>query len=461
MSEGWTSTGMARIAEFCLSHTGLTSIERRVPETEAAVRRAMARRSLASPEEYLLRIQEDPALVDDLVDEIVVGETYFFREPETLQFLVEQVVPTLAASRAPGHVLNVWSAGCATGEEPYTLAILLDETVWRGRLRILATDISRAALARAERAEYKAWSLRTTSPAATARYFRRVRDRFALVKRYQRMVEFRHLNLVSDPFPDLSTGIAGFDIILCRNVLMYFPDDVVEGAARRLFRSLVPGGWLLGGASDPSLGPCAPFEVTVNEAGVFYRRPDAATTSEAAPRRAPAAPVEDAPRVTSIPGAPSPGLVAPPRGEPPEEVSATPEAADRRVRALANLGRAEEAEALARKTTSLFPDAAGSRLLLAMLLSQTGRTAEALSEMRKTLYLDHEAALAHFVYGLLLARSGKRTRARRAFRNARTLASALPAEAVLPDSEGQLAGSLAEAAAAQLAIMDRGPGGTG
>ncbi len=284
MEREWSSPTLGRIAGYCAERTGLASLHRRVEETEAAIRRAISRQGAGSAEQYLVRLREEPTLLDDLVDEVVVGETYFFREPGALEYLKGVMLPGLERLRQPGHVFRIWSAGCASGEEAYTLSILAHESEWRGRVHILGTDISRGALARAELGEYSSWSLRTTPPEAVSRWFRKNGTRLILAERYRKPVEFRYLNLATDRYPDLSTGTAGVDVILCRNVLMYFPGEVVEQVAQGFFRSLAPGGWLLTGASDPPLAAFAGFDVLMTEAGVFYRRASQSDGDEATGR---------------------------------------------------------------------------------------------------------------------------------------------------------------------------------
>jgi chemotaxis protein methyltransferase CheR len=472
----------------------------------------MERLGIARADEYLVRLREEPRLLDELVDDLVVGETYFFREREALEFVMDVVFPSVAAGRDEGQTLKVWSAGCASGEEPYSLAIMTHDSQYSGRVRILGTDISRGALAKAGKGAYSTWALRATPAETTARCFRHSGGRYTLAERYRRAVEFRYLNLAADTYPDLLSGTAGVDVILCRNVLMYFPREVVARVADGFFRSLAPGGWLVTGASDPPLGSFAPFEAVVCEVGVFYRRPDDQPAPGAGPgvrgkstgrfeaRVGTAGPVE-----AWNPGEPAgrlealelPGLEAgdgAARGQRDgavrcpvvdgvrtgstspameeahrlfregeigrvlamlEAVPTTADSALLRVRVLANLGRPEEAESFVRKALAALPQWPEGRFVLAMLLFQRGNADEALAELRRTLYLDHQAAVAHFFNGVVLQKSGKRKGALRAFRNAHRLAAAEPPESVLAYSEGQLAGNLAEAAAAQVAVLER------
>lgn len=256
---------------FVRRRTGLVFGVARRSAFEAGVVRAMHRARLTDPEGYLARLRADPTLLDDLVGEITVGETYFFREPDQFAVIRDQVIPGLL-SRWPRHgPLRIWSAGCATGEEPYTVAILLREQGLSGAAHIVATDVSRKALAAARRGRYTRWSLRGVSDHIARTYFERVAERFELVPPVRDTVEFRYLNLAEDVYPSLPTGIWAMDLILCRNVLIYFDAATVARVARRLIESLSDDGWLLLGASDPSLGELVPCSVAVTAAGLAYR----------------------------------------------------------------------------------------------------------------------------------------------------------------------------------------------
>jgi chemotaxis protein methyltransferase CheR len=127
------------------------------------------------------------------------------------------------------------------------------------------------ALKRAERGSYGRRSLRCVSPELTARYFESVGDSFELLPRLRRSVDFRFLNLAGEGWPSLESGVLAMDLILCRNVLMYFDAETVQRVAHRLLASLAPDGWLLIGASDPPLGRLVPCEVVVTTAGLAYR----------------------------------------------------------------------------------------------------------------------------------------------------------------------------------------------
>ncbi|HYT87346.1 MAG TPA: CheR family methyltransferase [Gemmataceae bacterium] len=437
----WSDPASAAVARFVAQRTGL-SFAGREGSAELGIRKAMGCAHVADVLAYLELLATDARAFDNLLDELTVGETYFFREPQQFAFLRNEVLPALARR---GHPIRAWSAGCASGEEAYSLAILFEELGLADRSSLLATDICRAALARAWRATYGAWSLRGEGAVAAIPYLRPAGKLYQVEERIRRRVAFQHLNLALDVYPSFATGTWGLDLILCRNVLIYFDCDTVRSVAGRLFDALAEGGWLLTASADPLLTDMAPFEVITTNEGVFYRR-SADKPAVLYPKWKGEAPAE-------------PGLDSAARQEPRPPGQAKPrpdrdaEAASRDIRALANRDAAA-AERGCAAAVAQYPLSAELAYLHAVLLLELGRLAEAARALRRVLYLDRSLALAHFTLGAILQRSGNTKGARRAYRNVRDLCSACPPEQILPLSDGEHAGQLAEAAEAQLALLD-------
>ncbi|MBI4542392.1 MAG: protein-glutamate O-methyltransferase CheR [Gemmatimonadetes bacterium] len=491
------SGAAADVAELLRQRTGLVFGEARRTALEAGLGRAMRRIRVTDPAVYLARLAAEPPLLDDLVGEITVGETYFFRDPQQFAVIRDDVVPDLLSRWARDRPLRAWSAGCATGEEPYTLAIVLREQGLAGAAHIVATDLSRTALAQARRALYTRWSLRGVSDDVVQTYFERVGDRFALAAAVRDAVEFRYLNLAEDTYPSLATGIWGMDLILCRNVLIYFDGETVARVARRLMDSLRDDGWLLLGGSDPPLAGLVPSDVVLTGAGLAYRRPGRGAirprATDVVAATFPLPPFAE-PLATKRP-APSP--VPPPRGEPRrepvrgereslvQEQQALDDAADatrcyaerdyeraaelaRRlvqrdgsdpalwvvlVRALANRGELEAAGRACAAALDRHRTATELVYLHALLLSEAGRHAEAAAAARRALYLDRWLVVAHLALGAAFARLGEVDGACRAFRNAKRLLTGMPPGEIVPASDGQAAGRLAEMARVQLQLL--------
>lgn len=180
-----------------------------------------------------------------LVDRLTVHETRFFRDPDALRLVSDMVVPE--STRRPARSLQVWSVGCATGEEAYTLGMLLDQALCPTgaelpRFGITATDISRPALETARRAEYPVRRLAGIPPELQSRYCESVSEqRFRITEPLRRRVCFSQLNLVDlEDFP-----LDGFDLIFCQNVLIYFDRSDRHGILDQLAARLAPGGVLV------------------------------------------------------------------------------------------------------------------------------------------------------------------------------------------------------------------------
>jgi chemotaxis protein methyltransferase CheR len=470
----WTEPAFEEVVRQLAAQTGLAFSAERRPAVEQGIRRAMAHARIDEPDRYVKQLAWDEDLFDDLVGELTIGETYFFREPGQFQFLRHTILPELRRCVDPPMV-RAWSAGCASGEEPYSLAMVFAEEGLADRASVLATDISAAALVKARRAAYGHWSLRGEGAASALLHLNRRGERFLVKESIRRLVTFRPLNLALPVYPSAATGTLALNLIVCRNVLIYFDPATIHAVARRLFASLAPGGWLLTASSDPPLGEEAEFETIVTEQGVFHRRPIVLKE-----RRRPgrSSPVDD-PESCLRPEAPVttpgyvpertpdvPGLLGAARADLAEgryarvaEQLGTQcdlvEAVVLRVRALANLDHME-AEKACREALATHPLSPELHHLRAVLLHELGRDDEAAQATRRLLYLDRTLAIAHFLLGAVLQRRGDHRGAWRSFRNARDLCTARPAGEILPLSDGEPAGRLAEAAALLMRQLESG-----
>ncbi len=481
MNVTWSAPEFARIARLVHDHAGLRLPAHRRDEVETVIRRVAADRGRAL-DDFAGQLERDALLLGDLVSELTIGETYFLRDLPHLELVRDLLVPEVQRLRGRDHVFRAWSAGCSTGEEAWSLAILLDQAGVGRRSSILATDISRPALARARRAEYREWSLRGAGRATAEPYLRQVGDGWVVGPRLRDRVRFEYLNLAEEGYPSFPSGVWGMDLILCRNVFIYFERELVEAVAGRLHAALAEGGWLLTAATDPSLRHLGLFEVEQTPAGTIYRRPVGlarSTAASAAPRRRAVAPT---PLPSLAPPEPTPapqGQAAPePQGALADAVAEAyargdyhavadrgeallhdPVTACLLVRSLANLGQAEEAETHAAAAVGAHPLASELHLLRVLLQMELGRWDEALDAARRVLYLDRGLIVAHLALGAIQRRRGRTEEAVLAYRNARKLALALPPEVPVRLADGQVAGRLAEMAEAQLSLLGAAPNG--
>ncbi|MBN8230711.1 protein-glutamate O-methyltransferase CheR [Corallococcus macrosporus] len=237
------------------------------------IQRAMTRANQDDVTRYLHDVALDNALFDDLLTELTIGETYFFRTHEHFDHLRRVVLPELRERHGPEHLLRAWSAACSSGEEPYSIAALLMAEGWEEHMAVRATDVSRTALSRAQQARYTDWSLRGPSADRMRPHLKQEGRFYWLSQDVKRHVQLGYLNLALETWPSADNGIWQLDVIFCRNVLIYFNRATIEGVARRLHASLDDGGYLFTGPSDPPLGDYAPFEPVLTEWGVLYRKP--------------------------------------------------------------------------------------------------------------------------------------------------------------------------------------------
>jgi chemotaxis protein methyltransferase CheR len=223
----------------------------------SSLRAALARATPGGDATGFLRAAEDPVrgreTIGRLVDAVTIKETYFLREPRQLDAIPWRLLLE-RAQRAGSRDVRVWSAACATGEEPYSLAMLACEALGETNppVSILGTDISAAALEGALAGRYRERALNSVEPTLRSRYFDADGDALLVGERLRRLVRFAPHNLAHDPLPPL--GEEPFDLILCRNVLIYFDGATVERAIDGLERALRPDGMLILGSADTLCG---------------------------------------------------------------------------------------------------------------------------------------------------------------------------------------------------------------
>jgi len=224
------------------------------------------------------------------VEALTIGETHFFRLGRQFDALGERVLPALLLARQATRRLRVWSAGCSTGEEAWSLAVLLEQVVPPGwDATILATDVDEAALEHARRGIYGARSLRETPDWVRSRWFTATDDGWEVGARLRRRVRFARSNLADDLLPPVEPGPGGFDLVVCRNVLMYFTAEARARTAARLSHCLAPGGWLAVAPAELSPATFPDLAVRHFPDAILYQRPEPAGVPDASASMAPPA----------------------------------------------------------------------------------------------------------------------------------------------------------------------------
>jgi len=232
---------------------------------------------------YLLKYSGDAAEWGRVMDALAIQETYFWREIDQLRAIVDHVIPALT-DELRGSPLRIWSVPCATGEEPLTWAMLLEEGGWftRAPIEILASDASRAAIARAEAGRYGARAFRNLPPALRDKYFTADGDRWVVVPNLQRRVAYDVVNLVA---PDEVARHAAAPIICCRNVFIYFSDRSIRRTLDAFAAGMPEPAYLCVGASESLLRLGSAFDLQeIGGAFVYAKRASEMTKSSAAVR---------------------------------------------------------------------------------------------------------------------------------------------------------------------------------
>ncbi|MEW5728096.1 MAG: CheR family methyltransferase [Pseudomonadota bacterium] len=449
-----------RLKALVIDTTGMAFYADKDDDLARIVGERMAEVGVGGCARYL-ELLEDPRRgkdeMDALVAELTIGETYFFRHKEQFVALRERILPDVIERNADVRRIRIWSAGCATGPEPYSLAIMLKREfgmrIAGWHISIVGTDINQKFLARARDGRYEEWAFRATPDDIRAECFERSGKHWLIRPEYKAWVSFQYHNLIANRFPSILDNIAGFDIIICRNVVIYFSRETVERLVPCFRDTLVDGGWLVMGHAEPNMELFRSFH-TVNVPGaVLYQRLDKPqATAVAAP----------APPPPAVPVRPSPAFrtaLAPKRSFPrptapvpvPVPVPATGRLAE--VRRLADGGRWNEALKLLDpliQAESLDPKLHFYR---ALILEQLGDLEESEKALKRCIYLDRHFVLPHYHLGLFHSRRNEADAAQRSFRNVLALLDRFPDDHAFLDGDDVTAGQLREAVGMHLKLI--------
>ncbi len=246
---------------------------------EHAIRQTMQLAGCSDTAEYLRLLKANADALDDLLVATTVGDTYFFRDSGQFRMISNLILPDIRRRLGPGHAIRLWSAGCSSGEEAYSMAMLLHRNGALSQATVLGTDISREAIERARTAIYTERSLRGSEAELAKSYLTQKDGQHHVNPTIAKSVRFEHLNLALDNYPSVASGTRGMDLIMCRNVLINFDEKTIQSVVARLFRSLAEGGWLITGTSDPPIFEYEAFDFVPTEDGLAYRKANLASAA--------------------------------------------------------------------------------------------------------------------------------------------------------------------------------------
>lgn len=503
-----------RFSQLVLDRCGLHFPPSRRADLEIGLQRAFAASTCADLDAYyhlLQRPKQGAVEMDRLINILTINESHFFRNAGLNDALYRHVLPQIIARQQQTHTLRIWSAGCASGEEPYSIAIMLRELlpdIDQWSITILGTDINTETLDRARQAVYGNWAFRETrAKQYRARYFRPVRpvlprksapsgskdpdalpqrpkvSRYNLDPKVQRMVTFAHFNLVEGDYPSHQNNTSLMDLIMCRNVTIYFTEDITARIVDRFYDALVNGGWLVVGHAEHSLSTYRRFQTHNFPGAILYQRTlgQEDTSNDQltvfAPSETPAA----LPRPGWLAPAPIEAQPAPPEKSliPAERKQTAPSpqqdplvlerarellavgrskhARDRLLpvvegkdpstpdyahactllgQACANLGHWQEAENWCRQALRSDKLALQAYYTLALVLQHQGQLTQAIDAMKKVIYLDRNNILGHFGLADLYRNNHQLPQAQKSLANALRLLKGRAPDELIPGSDG-------------------------
>ncbi len=468
----------ARFRDFILDRTGLCFADKRRSDLERGLHEGLRDSGLPSLNQYLntLMAGGSSKLLDRLVSFLTVGETYFNRDASQFNLLRQEILPKLIESRiATTRTLRIWSAGCSTGEEPYSLAILLRELIpyietWD--VTILATDINLESLRLAREGRYGQWSFRNMPSEWLDKYFFVSNtSAYHLSDTIKDQVTLEHVNLKESVYPSFSNQTVDLDLIVCRNVMIYFDDQTTADVMTKFHSCIGDGGWLLVGASDP-IPPKQLFRARNLSSAFVYQKQQQGF--EARKRSRTNAKVVARPRAKAIEK----------KKLPKKKVRPSINELLSEAEAMLELGQQNMAAAKASRILEVEPNSAPTLLLMGRIelarndlgqavkyLDQAiaidklnahayylrsaihqsaGDDAGAIKALKNTIFLDSAFITAHFTLACLYKQRGQDRLANKGWENVLRLMSDRDKDEIVPDANGVTFGKLEEIVKANL-----------
>jgi chemotaxis protein methyltransferase CheR len=428
-----------RLRSYARRVAGLLLPEHRTNDLIAAGQWLQEAAGATSADDLEQALRSRPDLRQRFLSDLTIGETYFFRSTDQLDAMVG------VGRDRPQRPLSVWSAGCATGEEAYTVAMCFDRAGIAAE--VVGTDLDPHAIHQARAARYGRRALRLTDIAARARWFRAAGDELAVDEAVRRRVRFAVHNLINDPDPEGGP----FDIVLCRNVLLYFAPEAIELTLQRLHRAIARDGWLFVAPTELTLVPKPGFALRSVGTTLAYQRVDDTVVRTTDPHRY-SRPTRTRPQQSTVDARCGEAVALHMSGDGHGALqlldtiaSEHPHAArpiELAARIHADLGDGVAAEALAALALEREPERASAHELRGRLAWSRGDDRAALEAFRRAAYLDRRHVLAHIGLAKVLDRLGDARRARASAAAASRLIASLAPDAIVDADAAVNAGAV-------------------
>jgi len=477
---------LQQLSGFIASNLALNFPKERWSDLERDITLAAKDFRYSDTEKFIKHITSTPLSrvhSETLASYLTINETYFWREPKSFDALEKKILPDLIRLRQKEEKrIRIWSAGCSTGEEPYSIAIALRRIIpeidtWN--ITILATDINSKMLLKANIGEYGQWSFRNAPEWLKEKYFiRKEKGKFEIVPEVKKMLSFEYLNLAEDVFPSPLNNTNAMDLIFCRNVLMYFTPERMNQTSMGLFNSLVKGGYLFVSASELSCFNIPEFSPVTFSGAIIYRRTwrDSSKVSDISWEKmnlqegfieAKQEPFVEIAQKEPQSKAAIMDLIQPAVDMLPlskfEEalnlysLGCYSEVIDKLekdavttlelmllIRAYANQGKLSEAIVLCEKAIVVDKLDPKIRYLYAIILQEHNQMNEAVALLKHTIYLDQNFVLSYYSLGNIFLRQGNLNGAKKCYSNVLMILNKCKQDEILPESEGLTAGRFRE-----------------
>lgn len=435
---------LRRFENLIRAQSGIHMRDQETPLLDKTLTVRMQALRISAPESYLDFLSNDTSEAASEWTRLFVlltnQESYFFRDAGQLSVIRDHILPELIQRNRHTRTLRLWSAGCSTGEEPYSLAMMIEEVLplreeWR--VVILGTDLSEAALERAQSGVYGSWSFRALDAPMKERFFRARAGKWEVRPPLRKMVTFSTGNLLLDVFPSRANEVHDMDLIVCRNVFIYFGREAVARVLRKFSATLRPDGFLVTGHAELHDVPLGELQIRTFPQTVVYQRSLAPLTPREvrvplALPATPATPVSFVPLPNPTPARSTPVIASSSQvtREARTSIQAGRHAAALQIlkallereprhlealclaaQASANAGCLEEAEALCRQALVVSPFAPLPYHVLARISEERGDAQNAKNLLKKVIYLNPASVRSYLELSAIYLREGDPNRA--------------------------------------------------